>query len=86
MAGLQSSKHERDPSVAIWRGERTAASERARRDQLDGKTLVVRIPMRFQRRGGLACAHRWQQMLEQGDVIRLSEMLQGGSFEQEEAP
>ena len=66
----------------------------------DGKTLVGRIPMRFERQGGrkriiardgsatvpatkphpdgtltaLACAHRWQQMLEQGEYGTLAEL------------
>jgi hypothetical protein len=69
--------------------------------RLDGTTLVVRIPMQFQRRGGrkrivapdgseiapslkpqpdgtllkaLACAWRWQRMLDEGVYSSVSEM------------
>src|SRR5918996_2828119 len=53
--------------------------------RLDGNTLVVRIPMRFRPRGGHARtvdSRCWSR----APSFRLSEMVQGGSFEQEEAP
>jgi hypothetical protein len=53
--------------------------------RLDGNTLVVRIPMRFRPRGGHARtvdSRCWRRT----PSFRLSEMVEGGSFEQEEAP